>query len=162
MFYHFDIDRWIVQFLPPVLRKKSIYSFLRCLLYPLKQLHAAFLTYKLGVDRQLAYNAFQNYLERFLNGLFFFESNVIYLTDEQEASAYLAFASEAYGPVYMSYQTEFPSTAIDMSSIEPSLITGYFVVHVPAALSPSDIATITAWVNYYKMAGIDFKVETYE
>lgn len=162
MFYRFDIDRWIIQLLPPVLRKNSIYAFLRCLLYPVKQLQAAFLTYKLGVDRQLAYNAFNNYLERFLNGLFFFPDKAIYITDEQEASAYLALASETYGPVYMSYQSESPSTAIDMSSIDPSLITGYFIVHVPAALSEADIATVTSWVNYYKMAGIDFKVEVYE
>ena len=162
MFYHFDIDRWIIHLLPPILRKNSIYAFLRCLLYPVKQLHAAFLTYKIGVDRQLAYNAFQNYLERFLNGLFFFEYKAIYITDERDASAYLAYASETYGPVYMSYQSESPATSLDLTSIDPSLITGFFIVHVPAALSQADIATVTNWVNYYKMAGIDFIVEVYE
>ena len=162
MFYHFDVDKWIIHLLPPILRKNSMYSFLRCLLYPVKQLQAAFLAYKTSVDQQLTYNAFQNYLERFLNGLFFFEYKAIYITDEQEEGTYLAYASESYGPVYMSYQSETPATALMLGSTDPSLIAGRFVVHVPAALSQADVATVTSWVNYYKMAGIVFIVEVYE
>lgn len=162
MFYHFDIDKWIIHLLPPVLRKASIYAFLRCMLYPVKQLQEAFLTYKLGVDRQLTYNSFKNYLERFLNGLFFFEYNAIYITDVELEQAALAFESETEGPVFMSFQNEDPATALQLSSIEPDKISGAFVVHVPAALSAADRATVTNWVNYYKMAGTQFTVEVYE
>lgn len=161
MFYLFDINKWIIHLLPPVLRKSSIYAFLRCMLYPLKQLQAAFLAYKTGVDRQLTYNAFNNSLTRFLNGLFFFEYDAIYITDEVYDRAYLSFASEAIDPVYMSYQEESPSTALELGSLAPADITGGFIVHVPAALSEADIATVTNWVNYYKMAGTTFKIEIY-
>lgn len=162
MFYHFDVDKWIIHLLPPILRKASIYAFLRSMLYPVKQLQAAFLTYKSGVDRQLTYNSFKDYLERFLNGLFFFEYNAIYITDVETEGVYLSYQSEAVDPVYISYQSEDPATAIQLSSIEPDKVTGEFVVHVPAALSAADRATVTNWVNYYKMAGTQFTLEVYE
>lgn len=162
MFYHFDVDKWIIHLLPPVLRKASIYAFLRTMLYPVKQLQEAFLAYKTGVDRKLTYNAFQNSLERFLNGLFFFEYKAIYITDVEYDRAFLSFQSEAVDPVYMSFQSESPATAIELSSLNPSAITGNFVVHVPAALSQADIATVRNWVEYYKMAGTEFIVEVYE
>lgn len=162
MFYHFDVDKWIIHLLPPALRKASIYAFLRCLLFPVKQLQAAFLTYKEGVDRQLTYNAFNDYLQRFLNGLFFFEYDAIYITDVVQDLTYLAFESEALSPVYMSFQDETPATALELSSKDPSIISGVFVVHVPAALSQADIATVANWVNYYKMAGTEFTIEVYE
>lgn len=162
MFYHFDSDKWIIHLLPPVLRKTSIYAFLRCMLYPVKQLQGAFLAYKNGVDRSLTYNAFNDYLERFLNGLFFFEYKAIYITDVEYDWTALSYQSEAVNPVYMSFQDESPATALELSSMDPSAITGSFVVHVPAALSQADIATITNWVNYYKMAGTVFTVEVYE
>ena len=62
----------------------------------------------------------------------------------------------------MSFDNENPSTALELSSLDPSLITGQFVVHVPAALTEADIATVTNWVNYYKMAGTQFTIAVYE
>lgn len=162
MFYHFDVDKWIIHLLPPILRKASIYAFLRSMLYPVKQLQAAFLTYKSGVDRQLTYNSFKDYLERFLNGLFFFEYNAIYITEVETEGVYLAYQSESMYPVYMSYQWEDPATALQISSLDPNRKTGIFIVHVPAALSVADRATVTNWVNYYKMAGTQFTLEAYE
>lgn len=162
MFYLFDVERWIIHLLPPVLRKASIYAFLRCLLYPVKQLQEAFTTYRTSVERQLTYNAFNDYLERFLNGLFFFEGRAIYITDVEYDWAALSYQSEAVDPVYMSFQNESPATPLQLSSINPNELTGEFVVHVPATLSQADIATVQNWVNYYKMAGTVFSIEVYE
>ena len=163
MFYHFDVDKWIIHLLPPSLRKASIYAFLRCMLYPVKQLQEAFLTYKTGVDRRLSYNAFNNSLERFLNGLFFIEYNAIYITDVEYDWASLSYDYEGQAPVYMSFEDESPATALELSSNEPINRVGAFVVHVPSTLSsPEDIATISDWVNYYKMAGTEFSIEVYE
>lgn len=162
MFYRFDVNKFIIQLLPPVLRKKSIYAFLRCFLYPLQQLQSAFEAYKQGVDRQLASCSFENYLERFLNGIFFFDYRAIYITDVEKERAFLAFSNEAVDPVYLSYQSESPSSALRLSSTDPDEITGSFIVHVPAAFSAADIATVTRWVNFYKMAGTEFSVQTYE
>jgi hypothetical protein len=148
--------------LPPVLRKASIYAFLRCLLYPVKQLQETFTLYKTAVEQQLTYNAFNDYLERFLNNLFFFEGRVIYITDVENVWPALSYQSESVSPVYMSLQNESPATPLQLSSINPNETYGAFVVHVPAALSEADIATVTNWVNYYKMAGTVFSIEIYE
>lgn len=162
MFFLFDVDKWIIHQLPPVLRRSGIYAFLRTLLYPLKQLQTAFLNYRSQVNRQLTYNAFQDYLERFLNGLFFFEGRVIYVTDVETEVVYLAYASESAEDVYMSFVNETTAYPLNLSSVDPSQITGQFVVHVPAALTEADVATVTNWVNYYKMAGTQFTIEVYE
>lgn len=162
MFFLFDVDKWIIHQLPPILRRSGIYAFLRTLLYPLKQLQTAFLNYRSQVNRQLTYNAFQDYLERFLNGLFFFEGRVIYITDVETELVYLAYASESAEDVYMSFVNETTAYPLNLSSIDPSQITGQFVVHVPAALTEADVATVTNWVNYYKMAGTQFTIEVYE
>ena len=162
MFYQFDVNRFIIQLLPPLLRKRSIYAFLRVMIYPVKQLHATFLAYKEGVDRKLTYNSFQNYLERFLNSIFYFEYKAIYITDVEIQWADLAFQYESADPDYMSYQDETPAIAFELSSTSPSAITGQFVVHVPAALSQADIATVRNWVNFYKIAGTTFTIEVYE
>ena len=162
MFYHFDIDKWIIHLLPPILRKRAIYAFLRSMLFPVKQLQAAFLTYKEGIDTQLAHNSFQDYLERFLNGLFFFGYNAIYITDVTNERTFLAFQSEAVDPVYFSFADEAPDEAVYLFSLSPNNVSGKFVVHVPSVLSEADIATVTKWVNYYKMAGTEFQIEVYE
>lgn len=162
MFFLFDVDKWIIHQLPPILRRSGIYAFLRTMLYPLKQLQTAFLNYRSQVNRQLTYNAFQDYLERFLNGLFFFEGRVIYITDVETEVVYLAYASESAEDVYMSFVNETPAYPLNLSSVDPSQITGQFVVHVPAALTEADVATVTNWVNYYKMAGTQFTIEVYE
>lgn len=162
MFYHFDVNKFILHLLPPVLRKASIYAFLRAMLYPVKQLHATFLAYKLTVDRQLTYNSFQNYLERFLNGVFYFDYKAIYITDVELDWADLSYQAEAVSPDYMSFKDETPASALELSSLNPSTITGRFIVHVPAALSSADVASIRNWVNYYKMAGTVFTIEVYE
>lgn len=162
MFYRFDVDRWIIHLLPPILRKASIYAFLRSMLYPVKQLQEAFLAYKESVDLQLTYNSFQNYLERFLNRLFFFEYNAIYITDVELEKTYLAFQSETADKVYVSFQDETPASPLNLSSVPPDTVTGQFIVHVPSVLSEEERATIANWVNYYKMAGTEFTIEVYE
>lgn len=162
MFYHYDVDKWIIHLLPPILRKASIYAFLRSMLYPVKQLQAAFLSCKAGVDQTLTYNAFTDYLERFLNNLFFFEYKAIYITDIDDESVFLAYSNESADPVFMSFESESDPAPLVLSSQNPNLVSGQFIVHVPAALSQQDIATVYNWVNYYKMAGTVFLIKVYE
>lgn len=162
MFYRFDIDKWIIHLLPPVIRKRAIYAFLRSMMYPVKQLQVIFQAYKQGIDSKLTYNSFQNYLVRFLNSLFYFEYEAIYITDVVNERTFLSFASEAVEPTYISYIDEAPAAAMYLFSFSPNNVSGSFIVHVPAVLSESDIATVYNWVSYYKMAGTNFKIESYE
>jgi len=162
MFYQFDVDKWAIHLLPPALRKTGIYAFLKVMLYPIKQLSATFMAYRSMVDRQLTYNAFTNYLERFLNGLFFFDDGVIFITEKQSERVYLSFENEQADAVYMSYQNETPASPMWLSLADPDTVSGSFIVNVPSILTEADKAAVYNWVNYYKMAGTEFSIEVYE
>ena len=101
MFYRFDVDRWIIHQLPPVLRRQGVFAFLRALLFPLKQLVQTFTAYREAAMRQLSFNAFTIYLEKWLNDIFFYEYNDIYITDEVLQAPALSYQSETPDPVYM-------------------------------------------------------------
>lgn len=162
MFYRFDVERWIIQQLPPVLRKLGIYAFLRALLFPLKQLMQSFTAYREAIDRQLSYNAFEIYLEKWLNDVLFYDPGTIYITDEVLPIPALSLQSERDAPVYMSKITETPATPLELYSTPPDQILGEFIVHVPFGISDEDIALVSQWVDYYKMAGTQYRIEEYE
>ena len=71
MFFRFDTDRWIIDQLPPVLRRKAVYAFLRAMLLPVAQLAQAFTAFRDAALRRLSTNAFVVYLEKWLNDVFF-------------------------------------------------------------------------------------------
>lgn len=162
MFYRFDVDRWIIHQLPPILRRTAIYDFLRVFMYPLKQLAETFHAYKEVVDRQLSFNGFSDMMQRFLNDLFFFPDGTIYITDVVEPVVALSFIEEGFDPVYMSFADDDPPASFVLASWAPGETVGQFVVHVPETMSEADIAAIRQWVEYYKFAGTMFSIETYE
>ena len=161
MFYLFDPDRWIIQQLPPVLRRAVIYSFLRALMYPIKELILAFTTYREAAIQQLSYNGFTNYLERWLNDVFFYQHNEIYITEELVQIPWLAFENEGEDPVYMTKVDEDPAVALGLYSFNPNDKICVFVVHVPTVMTAADIAVVEQWVNYYKFAGTQYRIEQY-
>ena len=161
MFYRFDIDRWILQQLPPALRRRTVFAILQAFLYPLKQLVQTFSVYREAVVRQLSYNAFEIYLQKWLNDLFFYEYNDIYITDEEIPVPTLSFINEGDAPVYMTFINEDPAVPLDLFSSKPDDRLGAFVVHVPPVMTAADIAVVEQWVNYYKFAGTQFRIEQY-
>ena len=162
MFYHFDVDRWIIHQLPPILRSPAVYAFLRALLCPLKDLVQAFTAYREASMRQLSYNAFTIYLQKWLNDIFFYDQDVIYITDEIISPAALYLQGEFDVPVYMTGADEEPAVPLELFSTPPDDRIGAFVVHVPLAMTDADIAVVERWVNYYKFAGTQFRIEQYE
>lgn len=162
MFYRFDVDRWIIYQLPPILRRPTIYSFLHALLFPIKQLMQTFTTYREAIMRQLSYNAFEIYLQKWLNDLFFYQYNDIYITDEILPVPALSFQSEGDDPVYMTAIDEDPAVALELYSSPTDDKIGAFVVHVPHVLTAADIAVVEKWVNYYKFAGTQYRIVQYE
>lgn len=160
MFYRFDINKWILHALPPVLRKPVIYRLLKALLYPLKALYGAFYLWKRGTDRSLSANAFTGNLERHLNSLFYLPEGEIYITDYYDADkVYLSKKEEIAEIVYVGVKGDgdfyLPST-------KPAALQGVFVVNVPEALaSPENIALIRREVDRCKYAGTKYMIKTY-
>ena len=162
MFFRFDTDRWIIDQLPPVLRRKAVYAFLRAMLLPVAQLAQAFTAFRDAALRRLSTNAFVVYLEKWLNDVFFYPSGTIYITDEEISYAALAFQSEGGDTVYMTFADENPLVPLDLYSFHPDTRLSRFVVHVPATMTAADLSTVSQWVEYYKFAGTQYRIETYE
>lgn len=161
MSYRFDVDRWIIHQLPPILRRSAIYAFLKAFLAPVKQLQLTFQAWRESATRQVRSNAFVGTLEKRLNEVFFFTGNIIYITDESFGRFTLSFQEEEFPPVYMSNQGEDPETPAVLESFRPDDLIGRFIVHVPSTMSAADLALVARWVNYYKMAGTEYTIEQY-
>ena len=161
MFFRFDTDRWIIDQLPPVLRHQTVYAFLRAMLYPVAQLMQIFTAFREAAVRRLSANSFVIYLEKWLNDVFFYPSGTIYITEEVIPYVELSFQSEGNAPVYMTFADENPLVPLDLYSFSPLTKIGRFVVHVPAAMTAADLATVSEWVEYYKFAGTQFRIEIY-
>ncbi len=161
MSYRFDVDRWIIHQLPPILRRPAIYAFLKAFLAPLKELQQVFQAYRESAARQVKSNAFTATLEKRLNDIFFYEDEDIYITDEEYGRFTLSKIDESFEPVYVSYQGEDPETPALLESFTPDDLIGRFIVHVPSTMTAAELATVARWVNYYKMAGTEYTIELY-
>lgn len=161
MSYRFDVDRWIIHQLPPILRRPAIFAFLKAFLAPVKQLQLLFQSWRESVTQQIRSNAFVAMLEKRLNDVFFFTDKEIYITDEAFGRFTLAFQSEGFPEVYVSFQDEVPESPAVLESFQPDDLIGRFIVHVPSSMTAADIALVIRWVDYYKMAGTEYKIETY-
>ena len=63
--------------------------------------------------------------------------------------------------VYLGFDNEI--TEVYLSANDPSVLSGGFVVYVPSGLATEDnLRTIRKWVEYYKMAGTEYKIVAYE
>lgn len=161
MFYNFDINKWILILLPPILRRPVLYALIRAMLAPLAEVYTAFLTSKGEAERQMTSNAFTIYLERFLNGLFYLPDGAIYITDfVDEEMVYFAYATEESDPVYVGNKDDEDS--LYLISTRPDAILGGFTVNIPESIDkPEYISVIDKWVNYYKYAGTSHIIKSY-
>lgn len=163
MWYDLDIDKLITHLLPVALRKPLLQSLLRSLLSPVKDLHARFISYRNAVNDKLSYNAHVIYLEKFLNDLYGFVNDEIYITDLiLHADVYLYNKDENQELLYLYNKAEGGKNTYLHGSPALSL-TGSFIVNIPASIDTPDARkTIQKWVDYYKYAGTTYKIESYE
>ena len=160
MFYRFDITKWILMLVPPVLRRSLLVALLQALLTPVRNLNERFYELKTGVDRQLASNAFTIYLERYLNGLFYL-SDEIYITDAiNNDHIYFSKSSEIADLNYIGYDDA--QGTLYLPSLLPMQIRGDFVINIPEFLDKDEYrSVITKWTDYFKYAGTQYIIRTY-
>lgn len=163
MFKNFNIQAFCLKLLPPILRKDRILAFLRVLLSPLESILARFRNVVVDTDVRLSHNSFTIYLEKFLNDLLDATERRIYIADIiDDFSVYLSMKDEpAIYEDSMTLKAEDLDTLI-VPSGRPDRLTGRFGVYIPKALdSESNRRLIRQWVDYYKMAGTNYSIETY-
>lgn len=161
MYWRFDADKFTIQQLPPLLRRKGIYSLIRSLLVGINWIYDRFLAYREDVSGKLSGNGFVANLEKLLNEKLGVASGTILIVDYVTDNVYLHFYEEVAEKVYMSFADE--GNQLILSSDAPGNLTGGFKVMIPMQLySAENLATIRQWVDYYKYAGTLYKIETYE
>lgn len=159
MYYRFDVKKWILHQLPLALRRTVLWQFLQCIAKGFRHVSDDFQNYCTAIERQLGHNANTLMLQKWLNDLFYLD-NDIYITNYLNDNVYLHYQDEVPEDVYMSYQQEGEGLYLD--SKEPSSGYGGFVVNVPSELGTKvNLRVIKNWVEYYKAAGIVYKIELY-
>lgn len=159
MFYHFDIDKWALQTLPPFLRRPVLLALLKAMLCPLKRIYGEFSALKAGADRTLAANAFTGALEHHLNEFLLQPDGTVKISDLIDKNrVYLAFRDEIADTVYLGRDGD----TFCLPSTRPVALKGAFVISIPEALNtPESIALISREVSFYKYAGTEFTIKTY-
>lgn len=159
MYYNFDTSKLARWLLPPILRRKGLLALIDALAMPLSSLSDRMSSYADGTLRKLSYNAFTNYLERFLNELF---GGGIYITDyADEDFFYMSYKDETLDTVYVGISGEEGyDPPVYLSSEQPDRISGGFIVNIPESLSEKT-GDIGKWVDYYKFAGVKYIIKTY-
>lgn len=161
MYYKFDVQKWILHQLPIILRRSVFYEFVRSCLHGIRKIYEEFYSYCQATDRQLGHNANTLMLQKWLNDVFFLSDGTIFLSNYLNDQVYFHYEDETPEEIYMSYQTE--GDGVYLNSSEPGSEYGGFIVNIPVALGSQDnIAIIKKWVEYYKTAGVVYRIEKYE
>lgn len=160
MNYRFDIHKWLLLQLPLVLRKQRIYALIRCIAVGLNQVYEAFKNYSNDVVRRLENTSQVISLEKWLNDIFYLDGDII-IRDYISDNVYLHYQDEVPEEVYLGFPDE--QTVVYLPSTSPSKLSGGFVILIPAELATEDnLKTIRKWVEYYRMAGTEYRIEIYE
>ena len=172
MWYQFDIFKFAVQLVPPILRCKILIVFLDVITLPLRYIYNNFLSHREIVNKRLNITAGVQYNEKALNDVFFLKNREIYiLSNESDGIMYWHYESEQKENIYMALENEeqplyfrFQGEADYKAS---------FTVYIPTFLCTSldeeedeyngeNLRTIITWLNYYKPTGKTYSIELYD
>lgn len=162
MWKRFDINKWVIQQLPLVLRRTVVYAMFKCVISSFNKVYDRYYAFSIDVFRKLDYNPSNTrLLQKWLNDIFYFSDGVIYLTNYLNDNIYIHYQDETPEEIYIGYQSE--GDGIYLSSSEPGSEYGGFVVNVPAEMaSQNNLRIIKQWIEYYKAAGTVYRIELYE
>lgn len=161
MFRNFNIEKFSLKLLPPILRTTRIKALLLALIKPLKQIVSKFNALVALADVRLSHGAFTGHLAKYLNDLFGLDGE-IYIEDRaKDMTVYLHRRGDDYDGVYMSFKSEEVDTLV-LPSERPGRIVGGFAVMVPEHIATEEnLRTIRKWVEYYKYVGTNYTIEIY-
>lgn len=160
MLHQFDINKWLLQCLPPLLRKKVIAAFFSCCSQPLNSIYQRYSAYIAEVNRKVTPRSYNGILETFLNSIFYLPAGTIYLEDSINDTHYVFAKDEVPDICYLYTAAENNNIYLNF---KPDEIFEGVYVNIPSALaSDENINTIKQWIGYYKIAGVNYKIQIYE
>lgn len=156
----FDVNKWTLQLLPPVLRRPVLYALFKSCLDPLKDLRDSYATYVDLVNQKLAQISYTASLAAWLNSIFYLPDGTIYIEDSIDRDVYLFTQGEVPEVTYLFTRTEEIPLYLEL---EPGEKFDGFIIRIPRALNTEDnLRIIQKWINYYKIAGVNYKIAEYE
>lgn len=159
MWYKIDIFKFAFLLLPPPLRKKKMFAFLKVLTLPISYLHDELMKYRDLCDSRLSVNGQVIYIEKALNDYFLLQNKDIYITDynvEEITDTYLY--DEGDPPTYLYDEDSVNVTYLSDGEVNDIL---RFIVNVPSYLD-NKIEEIKAIVEYNKPAGRLYEINIYQ
>ena len=154
MWYDIDYVKFVINLLPPVLRRPRLLSLFKVLAVPFReQIEDNKTFYNMRLNK-LNVNGRVIYMERELNALFY--TDKIYITDNPERP-YVNVYLDTDEPLYLTDAVEEDSVYLydDVQTESAD-----FIVNVPQSLA-GDIIELKNYVNYYKPAGKAFTIRIF-
>lgn len=156
MSLRFDVNKWLLHCLPPILRRQVIYALFSCCIQPIKNIYARYADYVSLVNAKVAARSYAGALAAWLNSVFYLPDNTIYIEDSISDTHYLFYRNETPDAKYLFTQAEGNAPYLNFQTQE--LFKGFYI-HIPATLNtPENLLIIEQWVGYYKIAGVKYKI----
>jgi hypothetical protein len=161
MWYDLDFVKLAQHLLPPPLRKKRLFAFLRVMVLPFSMLHDRFLAYRRQSLNRLQITGQVIALEKGLNDMFFLTGNEIYITDIPSVDFYLYNDEEPFPGLVMYNDGEEAPHRTYWRNDGEGRYDGDFIVNVPSFLKNYE-NEIRIFLDTYKVVGKKYKINIYE
>ena len=147
--------------LPPSLRRQGMWTLIKCCLQPLVIIYDRYAAYVDLVNQKLTPISYTVALVNYLNSLFYLPAGTIYIEDTIDKEIYLFCDGEMPEATYLFTSYEGVPLYVELSPV-PDDFEG-FIIKIPESLASDDnIRKIKRWVDYYKIIGVNYKIESYE
>ncbi len=160
MWYNVDVYKLGLQLLPPLLRKRVLFAFLRALLCPFRMLAELFRTFRRSSLSRLNVNGQVIYIEKALNDAFELQDGEIYLSDTDDlmgSCSVLYPQPEGSAMVFGGDENEI----LYIPAGGDGKADGDYIVNVPSFLE-AELESIKTIVEYNKPAGRRYVIKVYE
>lgn len=171
MRYRFDIIKFAVQLVPPVLRNRTVAALLRVMTLPLRYMYEQFVLHRGTVERRINTTAAVQYIEKALNEAFFLKDRQIYIISGSDGGfVFWHLKKEARDGIYMDFES---GDALVMRHDGEGVYDMSFTVYVPTFLCTSLVADddefggenlrkIRNMLDLYKPAGKTYGIQLYD
>jgi hypothetical protein len=151
MWYKIDFDRLVLLLLPTFLRKPVLFGYIKALISPIASLHYRWERMRADNLKKLSYNSQRCYLRGALNDKYDHELRRITIDETLDLGQdYIYTPAENLdvylGVMYLEQEFNYGDSVVD------------FLVNVPGQLLNTKINEITATINFYKLAGKNYKL----
>lgn len=156
----FDINEYVLQYVPPFLRYPKLIGYLRALLAPLVSYRYRLLTSTYpALERRARYSSQVIIFEALLNAEFGYVSQEITILDGTSLGQVYTANADENDPLYTANASELAPVYIgNAAEYDPKFD---FIVRAPKQLTNTKLVRLKSLVNKYKMAGTVYTVTAY-